>query len=76
MTEQYVSVAEFAAITRRHPETIRTAIRSGEIPAARSGPRGWYMIPVERALQSLENAARQQLTRRVSWLRRRSGAVL
>jgi excisionase family DNA binding protein len=37
--ETWVTVAEAAALLRCHPETIRRAVRTGELPATRLGYR-------------------------------------
>jgi hypothetical protein len=44
MSDSRVSVAKAAKIAGRSPETVRRAIRSGELEARRFGPRGWYSV--------------------------------
>jgi len=39
-----VTVEEAATITGRHPETIRRALRSGDLPDRRQNPRGHYRV--------------------------------
>jgi len=39
-----ITVDEAAALTGRHPETIRRALRSGSLPDRRDNPRGHYRV--------------------------------
>ena len=39
-----ITVDEAAALTGRHPETIRRALRSGDLPDRRDKPRGHYRV--------------------------------
>jgi len=39
-----ITVEEAAALTGRHPETIRRALRSGDLPDRRTNPRGHYRV--------------------------------
>ena len=52
MSDGWVSVSEAAEIAGRDPETVRRAIRSGELEARRFGARGWYSVNA-RGLESL-----------------------
>ena len=39
-----ITVDEAAALTGRHPETIRRALRSGSLPDRRANPRSHYRV--------------------------------
>ena len=39
-----ITVDEAAVLTGRHPETIRRALRSGDLPDRRANPKGHYRV--------------------------------
>jgi len=49
--QKYLTVREAAEILRLHPDSIRTAIKTGRLSAHRSGPHGRYLI-TEKAIEA------------------------
>ena len=76
MAEEYLTVAEAAAFLKRHPETVRGYIRSGELVATRFGKRGRYLIPRHVLARTLDERAVREGRRFVSWSTRRRWGVL
>jgi len=66
MLERHLTVAQFADLVGLHPETVRAAIRRGDIPATRISERGRWLIPESRMRAALLSNEDRQRRRRVS----------
>lgn len=49
MSEQLVTVKDYAQMKGVTEETVRRWIRKGLVPVERTGPRGWYRIIIQEA---------------------------
>ena len=54
MAETWHTVEEIAERLKVHPQTVRTLVRSGELPASRIGERGGWRIAESDLLAFME----------------------